>query len=349
MAFNTLAKALAASLFLSATVLASDVANSSQNVVPNTMDHESIDPSQVAHYKSLFDELAQAPMTTPATQVDPAVLDTYFKWTDVVDVSDSTETCSQACLACAAGCSPACCVGRGRPEPLIPPIPSDPDSGTGTNSGRSGGILPSPLACPCTCGVGCPVAIQGVCCVGGGSKDAAAADQQKPLGGGATAHEDIGGKPQACPCTCGVGCPVYIQDVCCVGGGSKAEEKEGPSHGLVMQTTSGDPVSVLAAVNLTVEQSFITLDLVRGLERTGEIEYVKKNGAQGHFEVVLDVVAGEKTVKQAFQVIDGAKLWEREQVLLGLLFVARFEGLSVKEDVLKEVAGLSVLTGTRNE
>ncbi|KAK5026611.1 hypothetical protein LTS07_007545 [Exophiala sideris] len=348
MALNTLLKALAGSLFLSTTVLASDVSNSSQNVVPNTMDHESVDPAQVQHYKSLLDELSQAPTSTPATQVDPSVLDNYFKWTDVVDVSDSANTCPTSCYACAAGCNPACCAGRNITQPeSTPPTSSNPDPDT--NSPSLGGSRPHPLACPCYCAPGCPANIQAICCVTGGARKDA--DTQQPLGetGSEKFHPRGLPLPETCPCYCAPDCPPNIQAICCVTGGAKVVEKEGPTNGLVMQTASGDPVSVLAAVNLTVEQSFITLDLVRGLERTSEIEYVKKDGAEGHFEIVLDVVAGEKTVKQAFQVINGSKLWEREQILLGLLFVARIDALSVKEDVLKEVAGLPILTGTRAE
>jgi hypothetical protein len=108
-------------------------------------------------------------------------------------------------------------------------------------------------------------------------------------------------------------------------------------------------MSALAAVNLTIDASFITLDLVRGLERTDEIT-ANKDRQPPVFEIVLPVVApGPKVaVEQTFQVIDGSKLFEREQILLGLGFMARIDSLTVRHDFLTGlVEGLPVVTGTR--
>lgn len=385
------------------------------------MADESVDAATVQHYKRLFAEEEASPNPFAAVSpVDKTVFDRAFEWTDVVDAAVSTNTCDPTCYTCPADCNVACCMGRGNVT-LSMPVPTKDDSKPASHR-----ILPSPLACPCYCGVNCPPQIADICCVTAGGEKVAAVEgdadsqkqKQKPLGGTTTdgdadtdntLHEDFPGRTQDCPCHCETSCPGNIQAVCCVtagsgdddaaaaaadnndedvsgasttttdsdsqtastvadGGGQTAsssssapaqkrkaqKQTQTPAQtylGLVMQTASGDPVSVLMAVNLTVDQCFITLELVRGLERTGEIVFVET----GHFEIVLGVAvsyaAGDKAkakvLTQNFQVIDGSKLWEREQVLLGLGFMARFGGLSVDAGVLAEVVGLPVMTGMR--
>ena len=117
-----------------------------------------------------------------------------------------------------------------------------------------------------------------------------------------------------------------------------------------METTAGDPVSVWAVVNLTVFDSFITMDMVQGLERVSEIT---SQVNQGLFEIALDVVVGpkdkEQILRQSFRVIDGSMLMEKEQVLLGLGFMARINSLAVQKEFLTTPEeGLPLLTGVRD-
>ncbi len=169
-------------------------------------------------------------------------------------------------------------------------------------------------------------------------------------------HQDSWFKPLVCPCHCEASCPTWIQAICCDTPGSGlakgTPDEPRDNLGLVMQNAAGDPVSVLAAVNITVEQSFITMDLVRGLERTSEMA---RDESRDVFQIVLDVIVGpgdpdqKIAIKQSFQVVDGSGLWEQEQVLLGLGFMARVDGLSIKKEYLAGLEeGLPIVSGTKN-
>lgn len=127
--------------------------------------------------------------------------------------------------------------------------------------------------------------------------------------------------------------------------------------GLVLQNSAGEPVTVLATTNLTVEQSFVTFDLVRGLGRIDEMDH---DGEKDTFQIVLDVIVGpaagdgttsDKSVvlKQSFQVIDGSRLFEREQILLGVKFLARIDGLEVKKTLVGGGGGGGLEDGLKIE
>lgn len=116
---------------------------------------------------------------------------------------------------------------------------------------------------------------------------------------------------------------------------------------LITETAHADPVSVLAAVNLTVFDSFITLNLVQGLERGHEIIH---NEDQKTFEITLNLVYGpqgkEVTLAQTFVVGDGSILLEEEQMLLGSGFLSRTRALTVGKEYLTGLQeGLPVMTG----
>ena len=204
---------------------------------------------------------------------------------------------------------------------------------------------PPPLECPCTCEDDCPYS--DICCFTPGSN--------VRLGN----PDHAGPSPQECPCTCEPDCPASVQAICCNASGSnttvhEADESKSTlrSHktlALVMETATGDPVSVWAAVNLTVFDSFITMDLVQGLERASEIT---AQVDQGLFEIALNVVVGprdkEQALRQSFRVIHGSMLMEKEQVMLGLGFMARINSLAVQKEFLTTPEeGLPLLTGAR--
>ncbi|EXJ63817.1 hypothetical protein A1O7_00152 [Cladophialophora yegresii CBS 114405] len=175
-------------------------------------------------------------------------------------------------------------------------------------------------------------------------------------------------RPLACPCFCEPTCPPYIQTICCTTPGSglagngrnqhEIETVKAPKlhDTLAMITASaphgeGEPVSVLAAVNLTGIDSFITFNLVQGLGRTDEIVH---NAQAGTFGITLPVVVGaedkgkETALAQTFVVIDGSRLLEEEQVLLGSGFVSRAGGLKVDPGFLTPLQeGVPVLTGVQ--
>ncbi len=116
---------------------------------------------------------------------------------------------------------------------------------------------------------------------------------------------------------------------------------------LITETAHADPVSVLAAVNLTVFDSFITLNLVQGLGRGHEISY---NGDQKTFEITLNLVYGpqgkEVALAQTFLVVDGTILMEEEQILLGSGFLSRTGAVTVGKEYLTGLQeGLPVVTG----
>lgn len=183
-------------------------------------------------------------------------------------------------------------------------------------------------------------------------------------------------KPEACPCTCEADCPPYVQTICCStkapGGGkpvpggddnnavppppppqptlpSTQPPPSGNVLSLVTESRSKGPLSVWARINLTVFDSFITMDLVNGLQRADELT---QNEATGAAELALNVVVGpndgsRKAYAQSFQVVDGSDLAEKEQILLGLGFMSRIGAVQVNPDFLTGLDdGLPLLTGT---
>lgn len=114
------------------------------------------------------------------------------------------------------------------------------------------------------------------------------------------------------------------------------------------ESRTGAPLSVWARINLTVFDSFITMDLVSGLQRAAEMT---QNEATGATELVLNVVVGPKADRkayaQSFQVVDGSDLAEREQILVGLGFMSRIGAVKVNADFLTGLDdGVPLLTGT---
>jgi hypothetical protein len=178
-------------------------------------------------------------------------------------------------------------------------------------------------------------------------------------------------KPEICPCTCEADCPPYVQSICCSTkppGGKKPVPDDNnaippppppqptlpstpPSANvlsLVTESRSKGPLSVWARINLTVFDSFITMDLVNGLQRAEELT---QNEGTGAAELALNVVVGpgddRKAYAQSFQVVDGSDLAEKEQVLLGLGFISRIGALKLNPDFLTGLDdGLPLLTGT---
>ncbi|KAJ9608469.1 hypothetical protein H2200_007457 [Cladophialophora chaetospira] len=162
--------------------------------------------------------------------------------------------------------------------------------------------------------------------------------------------------PLACPCFCAPTCPRWIQTICCTtpgspGGAHSTNTVQAPkTHetlALITDTAHGDPVSVLGAVNLTVFDSFVTVNLVQGLERGEEIVYNKELKT---FEITLNLVVGpqgnEVILAQTFVVVDGSILLEEEQILLGSGFLTRAGLVNVgKKDLTSLQEGLPVVTG----
>ncbi|KAK6371330.1 hypothetical protein LTS17_009061 [Exophiala oligosperma] len=319
-----------------------------------------IDQAKVQKYKALFAPAAAdadpsgTTNDSPTKTFDPAVLESPFKWSDVVHGAWWFSGCQPSCQACLSGCNLACCVRHPFPWPPPPSSPSpSPSSSKSPSGGKKPGSTPtstpkSPLDCPCTCEDDCPPQVRAVCCSttpeSSESKDTK--DGQKPLELD-TQHTEI------CPCHCEASCPTWIQAICCDTPGSGSSDSEARDTtttkpgsetfmGLVLQNSAGEPVTVLATTNLTVEQSFVTFDLVRGLGRIDEMDH---DGEKDTFQIVLDVIVGpaagdgttsDKSVvlKQSFQVIDGSRLFEREQILLGVKFLARIDGLEVKKTLV---------------
>jgi hypothetical protein len=119
--------------------------------------------------------------------------------------------------------------------------------------------------------------------------------------------------------------------------------------GSVSADASG-PVEVLAAVNTTVVDSFITMNLVKGL---GREKTMVRNQVSKLFEITLDIVVtlaakegGDVTISQSFVVFDGARLLEEEQLLVGRGFLGRIGVLGFEKGVLGEgVKGLPLVSG----
>ncbi|KIW96175.1 uncharacterized protein Z519_03242 [Cladophialophora bantiana CBS 173.52] len=356
-------------LLLGSVLAASDAGNSSQHVVPNAAGESAIDPAKVRKYKGLLDNFNWRDK-----------FDDGFKWHDIVDsYTPVNADCSPRCLTCAPGCNPRCCAldrsqttserAKGSPDgiisrPLIPGI---------------GRPLPlPPLGCPCHCESWCPRNVQIICCFTPASmspdEPEVAADRQRSGVVYDATQETLldqilrpkdlfwghPNRPLGCPCYCAPTCPAYIQAICCTTPGSDSRVAEVPKKvhdvlAMVTETASGDPVSVLAAINLTVFDSFITMNLVRGLERVSEITYSEDAKT---FEITLGVALGPKDAKQGlaqtFVVVDGSRLLEEEQILLGMGFMNRIGvgagagvgAVNVNKDFLTPLEeGLPVLTG----
>ncbi|OAP58299.1 hypothetical protein AYL99_07389 [Fonsecaea erecta] len=377
MALTRILTAIATCFLILGTVLdAADAGNSSQHVVPNATGDKALDPEKVQKYRSLLDEFNWR-----------VKFEDGFKWHDIIDsYTPANADCSPRCLNCAPGCNPRCCAldsseatkdrSKASPDafishPIIPGI---------------GRPLPIPrLGCPCHCESWCPRNVQIVCCF----TPASASSPDGP--GELTARQQTGAvvdneetqkslldhilpthgrfwghpsHPEACPCYCASTCPAYIQTICCTTPGSDARIVHEPPPkpfdvlAMVTETATGDPVSILAAINLTVFDSFITMNLVRGLGRIDEVAY---SDATKTFEITLGVVVGPQHAKQAlahtFVVVDGSGLLEEEQVLLGMGFMNRIGvrsgvggggggALIVNKDFLTPLEeGLPVLTG----
>ncbi|KIX05761.1 uncharacterized protein Z518_03733 [Rhinocladiella mackenziei CBS 650.93] len=330
--------------------------------------------------RPVFDEIIQD--AEEALSIDK-VFDNAFKWKDIIHGSPLSADCPPQCYACAAGCNPACCLVAGGHGPNFqpgrPPKGGKKDSEPADSSAAD---RPSygfpvfrpfpipPLACPCHCEASCPRNIQAICCFtpGSSAKDSKDETSEREGGGAADSHDQkpivdtndhIWWRPAGpldCPCHCEADCPAYVQAICCTTPGTGSTDQEPaapPAHevlAMVTETAAGDPVSVLAGINITVFDSFITMDLVQGLERASEIS---ANIDLKIFEITLPVVVGpkgkEQTLKHSFQVIDGSKLLEKEQIMLGLGFMARIDALAVKEEFLTPLEeGLPVLTGTKS-
>ncbi|KAJ4512953.1 hypothetical protein ABEF92_003862 [Exophiala dermatitidis] len=217
-----------------------------------------------------------------------------------------------------------------------------------------------PLACPCGCEASCPAYIQAICCVTAGS--GAVADNTAGTG---TSDDNDSTSNNANGTSAGNTTKINNKSQIL-----SSNDVNGNVIALVTQTAHGDPVSVLASTNLSVFDSFVTMDLVNGLERASDIGF---NNDLKSFEIVLTtavvpggtgtgsggVNSGESqgdniiSFRHTFRVIDGSKLWEREQIMLGLGFLSRIPGAAVvdrefldRNNDLGEV-GVPVLTGTR--
>ncbi|KAG9772877.1 hypothetical protein ABEF93_003701 [Exophiala dermatitidis] len=208
-----------------------------------------------------------------------------------------------------------------------------------------------PLACPCGCEASCPAYIQAICCVTAGS--GAVADN---TAGSGTSDDNDSTSNNANGTSAGNTTKINNKSQIL-----SSNDVNGNVIALVTQTAHGDPVSVLASTNLSVFDSFVTMDLANGLERASDIGF---NNDLKSFEIVLTTAVvpgggdskGESEVisfRHTFRVIDGSKLWEREQIMLGLGFLSRIPGAAVvdrefldRNNDLVEV-GVPVLTGTR--
>jgi hypothetical protein len=115
-------------------------------------------------------------------------------------------------------------------------------------------------------------------------------------------------------------------------------------------TGTAGPVDVLAAVNASVIDSFITMNLVEGL---GREKTMVRNEQSKLFEITLDIVVGlaakeggDVTISQSFVVFDGERLLEEEQILVGSGFLGRIGALGFEKGVVGEqVKGLPLASG----
>ena len=372
-------------LLLSTCVLAGETANAAAaQSVPHIIPGATIDPGKVKNIQNLLENEVQKPIKDILIEDAQRYRDIFnhINWNDITHAGGGplSALCSDRCRRCASGCNPICCqVGGTVITGLRPDGPPE-------NSRAVQSLLP-PLACPCHCEENCPAWIQANCCstspgqapVGGDTRRRAAADRSQER---VTASQHllslkdkkVPWAPDTCPCTCEIDCPPYVQSICCTKKPGKPKPGDGndddsalpqppppkptlpsilpppPANvlSLVTESRTSGPLSVWARINLTVFDSFITMDLVNGLQRASELT---QNEATGAAELVLNVVVGpkddRKAYAQSFQVVDGSDLAEKEQILLGLGFMGRIGAVDVKKEFLTGLdEGLSLLTGT---
>ncbi|KIW73864.1 hypothetical protein PV04_01949 [Phialophora macrospora] len=376
-------RVIAAFLVLATSALAAEAANSSQTVIPNAAGDAAIDPAKVNRYKSLLGTFNADDKFNEAFKWTD-ILDEYRPLN--ADCSAQCLTCAPGCnpSCCARGSPPTTETGSDSDNPVStdrvisrPRIPWPP------GLPPRGRPLP-PLSCPCHCEADCPRNVQTVCCFTPGSRSDrpptnSLRTQQAPLGGiendaqnslldqiqpfNSPRNRNWGPPhiPLACPCFCEPTCPPYIQTVCCTtpgsgrGGDRRGQQqyeivKAPKTHdtlAMITESARAGPVSVLAAVNLTVFDSFVTFNLVQCLGRTDEIIY---NADAKTFEIILTTVVGpegkETALAQTFVVIDGSRLLEEEQILLGSGFLSRAGSVKIDQEFLTPLQdGLPVLTG----
>lgn len=373
-------------IFFSVPALGGETANAAIQPVPNIIPGATIDLGKVEKIRDLLENQVQKPVTDIVLENAARwneIFVSHINWNDIVHGGGGplSALCSDRCKRCASGCNPICCqVGGTVITGLRPDGPPD-----GGQSRAVQSLLP-PLACPCHCEADCPAWIQSNCCAPDNTRmrathspdvervaaRARVADEQHILG---LNDKKVPWKPEACPCTCEVDCPPYVQSNCCATKGPRGKPKPVPddddnalppppapqptlpSHlpppsgdvlSLVTESRSGAPLSVWARFNLTVFDSFITMDLVNGLQRARELT---QNEATGAAELALNVVVGPKTNRkayaQSFQVVDGSDLAEKEQILLGLGFMSRVGAVTINAEFLTGLDdGLPLLTGT---
>lgn len=375
-------------LFFSIPALAGEVANAAAQAVPNIIPGATVDLGKVEKLQDLLQNQVQKPVTE-VVLANPVqwneAFSSHINWFNIFHGGGGplSALCSDRCRRCASGCNPICCQVGG--TVLTGLRPDDPRGGGDSRAVDS--LLP-PLACPCHCEADCPAWVQSNCCsanrAAGGDTRRRVPDVERVAARAGAAVQNVLGlsdkkvpwTPEACPCTCEVDCPQYVQSNCCKTKGPHGRPKPVPgdngddalpqppapqptlpSHvpppsdnvlSLVTESRTGAPLSVWARINLTVFDSFITMDLVSGLQRAAEMT---QNEATGATELVLNVVVGPKADRkayaQSFQVVDGSDLAEREQILVGLGFMSRIGAVKVNADFLTGLDdGVPLLTGT---
>lgn len=374
----------AASLLLFSThALAGETANAAALPVPQIIPGATLDQGKVEKIQNLLENEVQKPIKDILLEDAQRFNDifSHINWVNIIHGGGGplSALCSDRCRRCASGCNPICCQVGGT---VITGLRPDGPPG---NSRAVQSLLP-PLACPCHCEEGCPAWVQANCCsasqghapAGDDTRRRAAADpSQERVAGNqhllSLKDKKVPWAPETCPCTCEVDCPPYVQSICCTKKPGKPKPGDGDDDNalpeppapqptppsilppppanvlsLVTESRTSGPLSVWARINLTVFDSFITMDLVNGLQRAAELT---QNEATGAAELVLNVVVGpkddRKAYAQSFQVVDGSDLAEKEQILLGLGFMSRIGAVEVKKEFLTGLdEGLSLLTGT---
>ncbi|KEF63515.1 uncharacterized protein A1O9_01493, partial [Exophiala aquamarina CBS 119918] len=311
----------------------------------------------------------------------------HINWVDIIYGGGGplSALCSDRCRRCASGCNPICCQVGGT---VITGLRPDGPSGNSGPVQSLLPPLACPChceeSCPAWVQANCCSTTQGQAPAADDTRLRASAnldrervravENQRLL---ILKDKKTPWTPETCPCTCEVDCPPYVQSICCT---EKKPGKPKQSPGdddnnalpqpqppapqptlpsvlppppanvlsLVAESRASGPLSVWARINLTVFDSFITMDLVNGLQRAAELT---QNEVTGAAELVLNVVVGprddRKAYAQSFQVVDGSDLAEKEQVLLGLGFMSRIGAVEIKGEFLTGLdEGLSLLTGT---
>ncbi|KAK5056534.1 hypothetical protein LTR84_012065 [Exophiala bonariae] len=377
---------IASLLIFSLPASGGDVANAAAQAVPNVIPGATVDLGKVDKVRDLLENQVQKPTTDiliENTSRWNEIFNSHINWINIIHGGGGplSALCSDRCKRCASGCNPICCQVGGT---VITGL--RPDTPPGGGDSRVQSLLP-PLACPCHCEADCPAWIQSNCC-SASTADSDDTRRRTPdvervaARAGAVVQNILGlsdkkvpWTPEACPCTCEVDCPEYVQSNCCKTKGPRGRPKPVPggnddalpqppapkptlpSHlppppenvlSLVTESRTGAPLSVWARINLTVFDSFITMDLVNGLQRAAELTQNEETGAA---ELALNVVVGPKADRkayaQSFQVVDGSDLAEKEQILVGLGFMNRIGAVKVNADFLTGLDdGLPLLTGT---